>query len=668
MKMSARIAAIVSTLALALMLLVGCGAEAQSSDTGDQSLPESSSVSPSRTKIGKRTKADGSGDQPGTRVISTGLDVSDSNTGGTAIRLVQDGEAAFLIVRPNSASNDQIELATYLRSEMDERLGVTHALKNDSVKKDKGDYEILLGRCNRPESDKVYKELCGRKNNAADFIIRMVGKKLVIMAENDNALETAVDYFLSHYCKNSASFISSELNAVNRPSFKAMSIAGTDIGQFTICIEKYPSYIVKLAAEELQEFIAEETGYRLKLVQRPSTAAVSAHEIQIGPQNGSVKATFDGSGRLSGYAGDGLLKIDYNAYQTKISGGKLSVNGGSTYAVDGGVQTLMGALQKTRNLPATYTNSGKYSKGAYELTGEQYALTYEDNFDYTTEAQVRSHWYISKDTTESFDGSPQIRNGEYGNDYYCKNGMLYEITRKNALGAGYNAVRLTTQDKMNFKYGYLEVRMVMATRNGACSAVWMAGDKLGQNYMEEIDINENFAIDGYWPNLHCWPDPSTEVGQAGHLVFLKERENEGPAVKPKSGEHFYDTFHYLGMDWTSTYIDFMLDGDVTRHVGTSKSEMQTLATNSIFYAKAGRPDPKLYVNTFNQPTVLKLANGVSTRVTIQPNGSRVGYGIKNPDEYLAEQGKTVADFYEVQLVDYVRIFQKRSNNSTMSIK
>ena len=102
----------------------------------------------------------------------------------------------------------------------------------------------------------------------------------------------------------------------------------------------------------------------------------------------------------------------------------------------------------------------------------------------------------------------QVRPSAEGTDttYYVADGVLHEITSK--ADYGYDAVRVATDKTMSYRYGMTEVRMIAATNNGACSAVWTSG--YGVN---EIDVYENFGKDVLRPNLHTFqPDHKEYVG------------------------------------------------------------------------------------------------------------------------------------------------------------
>ena len=109
---------------------------------------------------------------------------------------------------------------------------------------------------------------------------------------------------------------------------------------------------------------------------------------------------------------------------------------------------------------------------------------------------------------------------------------------------------------------------------------------------------------------------------------------ENLEVTPKDGAHFYDTFHYIGYEWTDTYIAFYLDGDITQIVDITDSTFDCL----------------------RETTALRLANGVGTLKYSTGN---------NPGN---EMGNNVANFCEEQIIDYVRIYQKQDSLSKIELK
>lgn len=517
------------------------------------------------------------------------------------ISFLDDFDSRFMIICGADVSAEQLRLIADLRSRMEKTLATEQLFKTDEYA-DAGGYEILVGKTNRPESAAVLKELTdARTNHAADYILRMVGKKLVIAADSDFAMSLAIEHFLDTYCKDDKAAVPDNLNDVHRPAMQTVMLGTNNIASFTIQTEKYPSYMTVSAAQDLQRQVMLQTGYRLPI---GTDVKPAAHTIQVGPVS-------------SGRDQPKTLLANQNDYQITLKGSRLAIEGGSTYAANAGVQVLLTELKTKTTLPDGYSKTGTHHVGDHSLSGG-YGLTWNDEFNGTA---MTKKWMVNTDTSQSFDGSPQIRNGIFGEDFFLRNGCLVEVTRKKQGGPGYHAVRLTTQNLMNYRYGFLELRLIMGTNNGACSAIWMAGDGLNQQVMPEIDINENYGKDAYYPNLHIWP-------KNGEHEMLMGGAN-AKWVYPAEGEHFYDTFHYLGMEWTADYIAFYLDGQITEMVDITSSKY----------------------DAFRQSIILKLANGVGTP----------GYGFTDPDDCLAD----LNDFYEEQIIDFVRIYQKDDGVSRM---
>ena len=131
--------------------------------------------------------------------------------------LASDGVANFTVVRSDYANPAVTAEAVLLRKALGTVTGAEFALATDWAKDKPSDselasrYEILIGSTNRPESTEAAAMLTG----GDDYIIKMIGRKLVFAASSDRALTSAVEYFCSHI-----GYISeSNFNAVNELSF-----------------------------------------------------------------------------------------------------------------------------------------------------------------------------------------------------------------------------------------------------------------------------------------------------------------------------------------------------------------------------------------------------------------------------------------------------------------
>ena len=549
------------------------------------------------------------------------------------ISLIQDYESRFKIIYPEEASSETKKLVLAMQGDMEDRLEAAQTARSDSF--DESKYEILIGNTNRKESSNVYDELVNyRPNHGADYIVRTVGSKLVISAASDYALGLAINYFMDNYCKDDKSVIPSNLNYVFRENKSTILLGSGNIASFTIRTEKYPSYMVVSAAKDLRTYILNKTGYIVPIVKGGTS---NKNEILIGPN-------VEGLENLS----------DIQSFKTEFKNKTLRISVGSTTAANYAIQQLISQIDKGVKIEDGYSVSGKYTDKDYSL-GNGYGLTWYDDFtgDYAKNGSkvnvknwttmgdtsngpyyelskvldkikngIGGPWYTHKDDESipeeyAMEGM-QTRPGKEGENFFLRDDCLVEITRKSA--TGYEAVRLTTQNTMNFRYGVVESRFIAATNNGACSAFWL---NLSAN---EIDVYENAGRDLFTPNLHVWKPSHIELNGSGAMPRLK--------ITPAEGEHFYDTFHYMGFEWTENYFEFYLDGESICFVDISDSKYNGLRT----------------------PTAFKLANGVGTAKY------STGY---NPGDYL---GNDVNSFYEEQIWDFVRVYQKNEKKSVLRIK
>jgi hypothetical protein len=119
--------------------------------------------------------------------------------GGASFVLAGEGaENPYAVVRSDDAhSGSKISMgAATLRKAINERFGGV-AITTDwtgAGGTPESDYEILVGPTNRSESEEVIKDL-----GVNEFIIRMVGKKLVIVASSEAGITSAVNYFVETY-------------------------------------------------------------------------------------------------------------------------------------------------------------------------------------------------------------------------------------------------------------------------------------------------------------------------------------------------------------------------------------------------------------------------------------------------------------------------------------
>ena len=636
--------------------------------------------------------------------------------GASSVISFKDGfNSRFAVVYPAGDAAAQAAAET-LQTGLAEALGknVFSVSCYSDATADTGGYEILVGNTNRAGDDGAVSALAA-KNAQYDvaFMYRMNGRKLAVEARNTGdatkyayALDLAVEYFLEQYSQSlsvpaTLDFCSSAESENNNGKSLFVGAGGENnlLNNVQIIVEKYPSYMAMSAAKDVQRAVALLSGQYISIVKYQGVEHTNGVSIVIGPKQGAVKAIYDSDGYISGVQDNGLLKFDgespsgktgsgsgagyddgeflmeedydANTYRISVSGSwpnfVVQVNGGSMYAVNAGAQALVATLRQDRRSGGTRT--GCYDS-KYSLS-DGYGLAYNEEFNYTTEAALLKNWTIdggnatagptkvdpdqvSYEAIEKGTGvywDRQERPAIWGTDgtFYANGGYLYEYTRKS--DTGYWAVRATTQNKMNYRYGFTEVRMIAATDNGACSAIWLVNT--GIPHLEN-DVYENFGHDLLRPNLHYWG----ANGVHGSLDGVSR-----PNYTLADGSHFYDTFHYIGYEWDASSISFYVDGEAYFTVDTTQA-LGTITRDQM--------------DIFRRDAWIKITNGVGTE-TYSKGYDPADYVYQSlswwdinvlgkTTQYHAPEGgkydfRNIEQFKEVQVVDYMYIFQKNDGVS-----
>lgn len=570
----------------------------------------------------------------------------------------------YSVVYPSSASFDVANAALDFRSKMQQICNVDVPVLQDSSA-DSG-YEILIGETNRSLSASAYSGLADNQ-----WAIRCSGDKIAIAGKNETALQNAIDDFFKQYLNNKQKTVPSSLNSVSSGEGKSIQISGSALSSFTIRTEQYPSTLTVMAAKSLQQFILRKTGALVSrtLAEAPKEiflkvdGALSENEFSV--SFSGTKVTVSGGSATAISAAVEKLKENLdNGITSDFSG---SVSDGlsltSDYALKWSDEFSGDSLDSSKWYSMDDTTAGPYYPATtnildYTLSPDKYSYYYNSRSSniwikgkYVVSdiliddggvvgRQVGSYAFydnISSDSKrDTLVGAIKLASGRVilsgdvpsgyamegvqtrpsveGANFYLNNGKLTEVTKKSA--SGYDAVRLTSHQKMHYRYGFTEVRMKMATNNGACSSFWLS---LNGN---EIDVYENYGQDKYYSNIHTW---SPE-----HINHVSNGDMSMVWVEPGAGEHFYDTWHHLGFEWSDSRITFYLDGEITNSIDIT--------------------NPKFEV--FRNFTALRLANGVGTGTYSS------GY---NPGNYNSD----TSSFREEQEVDFVRVYQKADKLSKL---
>jgi beta-glucanase (GH16 family) len=182
------------------------------------------------------------------------------------------------------------------------------------------------------------------------------------------------------------------------------------------------------------------------------------------------------------------------------------------------------------------------------------ALTWSDEFDGAAgSAPDPATWNLETGAGGWGNNELQTYTTSRENSALDGNGNLVITARQDGNG-GYTSARLTTQGKVQPKYGHLEARIKIPRGQGIWPAFWMLGGQIGNGVpwpdSGEIDIMENV---GYEPHM---------VHGTLHGPGYSGGAGIGAAYTHPQGWSFADDFHVFAIDWEPGRISWSVDGNV----------------------------------------------------------------------------------------------------------
>lgn len=265
---------------------------------------------------------------------------------------------------------------------------------------------------------------------------------------------------------------------------------------------------------------------------------------------------------------------------------------------------------------------------------EGYSLVWNDEFKGRTIDNAKwSTGYTRMTGTDELVGfnDANVRN--------VNGGMLLMTAMKNPdptnpdsySGAKYITTNsLTTENRMSFKYGYLEVRAKVPYKEGCWPSLWLRSpnatqtDSTGKDgYNMEVDIIEPFGYtDKNKLTIH-----ETEISNSdNHCQAASAEYNFGYS------ENLSNEFHVYGFLWTENGMTFYVDGNEV-----------------ISYTMAALKE-KGYASNFDDTVNILFNNHLFTASS----------------EFTGESKDNIIENYEENLpskfaVDYVRLYQKQGD-------
>ena len=301
----------------------------------------------------------------GTDIPEETVSETEAVTEENAVFLISAEDIAkYSLVRSENASDELISAASGLYKEL-RNISSDIKYKDDYYREDlpdyaMGEYEILVGATNRPESAEFIRTL-----RTKDYGYTMTDGKIVIAGATDEYTEKAVKKFLRDIAQGDLSdgiFYSEEDNFLETGSYPldSLTVAGVPVEEYTIVYTADGECSEKLCAERLSAAIADATGYVLEPV--PDGTAVSDKAILVGMT--------------------GLTPVYPNMADDKsyigVSGTMIQLGGNSAAALLNAVGELTAMFEpKSKNISLELTGDNFYPFDNSALTAMSFNILYK---------------------------------------------------------------------------------------------------------------------------------------------------------------------------------------------------------------------------------------------------------------------------------------------------
>ena len=137
------------------------------------------------------------------------------------------------------------------------------------------------------------------------------------------------------------------------------------------------------------------------------------------------------------------------------------------------------------------------------INGNQYKLAWEENFN---NALDLNFWNIEIRDAGWVNNEMQAYTSSSSNLFIKDNKLFIRALKENYNNAKYTSARITTQKKVNWMYGYFEIRAKFDQMQGTWPAIWLLSesiDKEGWPECGEIDIMEHINTENkVYGSLH----------------------------------------------------------------------------------------------------------------------------------------------------------------------
>lgn len=503
-----------------------------------------------------------------------------------------EGQFVYSVVRSAEKSVQQAEngaklIRATLRANFDCKVNITF---DNAIEEDfEGNYEILVGDSNRKESAEAKQRLIDAHiNNAADFIVAVIGDKICIQAISPDMFDIAVDWFLANFGGSLEDWakLKKDYEFIYHPDIADLNatVAGMNIGKFTVVLPRKNSLLIGLAADEIIEYY-DNYGYAIN--QAEDMDAEVEYEILIGDCDREASKA---------------VTVEGDNYVIKVAGKKLVIKGGSDLATWRAVKAFYEEIEKNAGGDAPFNwADGHTINGKYDANEEgAYTLNWYDEFEGSTIDLTKWSDYRTdnQNVVASALGGSFYKVNVRGESKYAgneKKGLIYQNNGHLYLGSkrvndkDFLTSTVSTYWTMTYKYGIMDVYAKLAP-DPAYSTLWVnASDTGSERFMKrfggsaqnrvcmaEIDLMENYSRPyEFSSTVHWWwaavnGDGSRNTGTNGHNnltgkgLYKKDSDNSQfhSYNHEKYGDYLPDDFHLYSFYWDDKGMKFAFDGKI----------------------------------------------------------------------------------------------------------
>ena len=285
------------------------------------------------------------------------------------------------------------------------------------------------------------------------------------------------------------------------------------------------------------------------------------------------------------------------------------------------------------------------SKGYNLVWSEEFDGSSLDSFKWSTQTRMSD----TKELAQSNSG--EVRKVSDGNltltakenRYYNENGTYFEQHKYMTTGS------VSTEGKMSYQYGYLEIRAKVPYGAGLWPSFWLrshnaSGKQVNPTYEVEVDVFEVFgSTDTLASNLHQQNFSNGDSKMTGGKWWLFSSQiNEDEKYTFENAENLSNEYHLYAFEWTPDTMTIYVDGVKNVEWKLNSTSLALLGLDG----DATGFDTTMNI-LFNNHLFTESSEYIPTNGTIEDNPQNL------PANYD---------------IDYVRLYQKNDGVSKLIIE